>query len=527
LSTPFVFAAKRGHAECARYLLSNGASVNDRLDGGGGECFAEYSMWRSSLADVMLMALQAHPEMLQRVDINYLAKGMISSTLPEAAEVMRILFRAGLRPAVFFVENAVASHPSVIDVLLHNHCALENAFMCAVRGGTVENARRLLSNSADPTVRDTYGNVFHYAQWSKTPVEMIDFLVSLEPKLDVNATGVSGRTALLSFARKKAAVSVPVCERLLAAGALLTIESDSLSSAMHIAAAHRNAGLLELFAKHGADLNALDKRGNTPWMRFSSPEGGSDEDGVAALEWFLRRMPDEVTRTVQTNVELLSRACARGDVGLMRRLVRLGAPVAAHADELISRAVSSDQVDAVRLLHVLGARVPLFQGSLFASSYRQPSVDALVALVACGLSIRADDARNCVDESCFLLLLMLDAIPRAVAFSSKFLFVAACWWGLPVDDLLLPVTMTRTFDLERRRVVKAHRKLLRSMSEQKLKLINWRATDICIALADLELPALMSLLIVDEVCPLAPYVAIHLKYRLVTTVKHFRRVKQC
>jgi hypothetical protein len=43
-----------------------------------------------------------------------------------------------------------------------------------------------------------------------------------------------------------------------------------------------------------------------------------------------------------------------------------------------------------------------------------------------------------------------------------------------------------------------------------------------IALQDLGLPAWLTLMIIDEACPLAPHVAIHLRWRLVTTVKHFQ-----
>jgi hypothetical protein len=280
--------------------------------------------------------------------------------------------------------------------------------------------------------------------------------------------------------------------------------------------------LLELFASHGADLNAVDRRQRTPWMRFCVPERGTDEERVAALEWFLRRMPLEVTRTVQTDVDLLRGACRSGHVAFMRFLVRLGAPVVPHADVLIAAAVAGERDDVVRLLHVLGARAPLFREQLFAR-WRRPSVESLMALVACGLSVRADEPIQNADDACFLLMLMLGAVPHPRAFSSVFQFVAACWWELPIEDALLPATLTRTFELKKRKVMKAHRNLLRQMSAQKLKLINWRATDICVGLADLELPALLSLLIIDEACPFAPYVAIHLKYRLVTTIKHFPR----
>jgi len=49
-----------------------------------------------------------------------------------------------------------------------------------------------------------------------------------------------------------------------------------------------------------------------------------------------------------------------------------------------------------------------------------------------------------------------------------------------------------------------------------------RIVEICIALQSLELPALVTLMIVDELLPLAHIIQMHLKWHPIVTVKHFK-----
>jgi hypothetical protein len=47
---------------------------------------------------------------------------------------------------------------------------------------------------------------------------------------------------------------------------------------------------------------------------------------------------------------------------------------------------------------------------------------------------------------------------------------------------------------------------------------------VCVGLQDLALPAFLSLLIVQQACPtLKRCVALHLQWKLVTTIKHFKQ----
>jgi hypothetical protein len=54
------------------------------------------------------------------------------------------------------------------------------------------------------------------------------------------------------------------------------------------------------------------------------------------------------------------------------------------------------------------------------------------------------------------------------------------------------------------------------------KPIKPRATEICVALQELGLPALLTLNIIDEACELAPWLTMHWKWQLVVKVKHWK-----
>jgi ankyrin repeat protein len=62
-----------------------------------------------------------------------------------------------------------------------------------------------------------------------------------------------------------------------------------------------------------------------------------------------------------------------------------------------------------------------------------------------------------------------------------------------------------------------------AIAKERVDLIRVEATMICVALQELQLPALLSLAIVDCACaPFANCVPFHVKWRIATTVKHFK-----
>jgi hypothetical protein len=61
-----------------------------------------------------------------------------------------------------------------------------------------------------------------------------------------------------------------------------------------------------------------------------------------------------------------------------------------------------------------------------------------------------------------------------------------------------------------------------SLAQRGLSLVDDRAVQVLFGLQPLDLPALVSTTIVDCACPLATMLPMHLKWRLVTLIKHFK-----
>lgn len=64
--------------------------------------------------------------------------------------------------------------------------------------------------------------------------------------------------------------------------------------------------------------------------------------------------------------------------------------------------------------------------------------------------------------------------------------------------------------------------IIDTFTRYSMSFIRRRATEICIALQSLELPALVTQTLLDAACPLAELVPFHKKWNLVTTVKHYK-----
>jgi ankyrin repeat protein len=67
------------------------------------------------------------------------------------------------------------------------------------------------------------------------------------------------------------------------------------------------------------------------------------------------------------------------------------------------------------------------------------------------------------------------------------------------------------------------REASRQLGQMRFELIQMRALEIVVALQNLRLPALLTTMIVDEAVELAPLIPMHLKWKLVTLVKHWKQ----
>lgn len=109
----------------------------------------------------------------------------------------------------------------------------------------------------------------------------------------------------------------------------------------------------------------------------------------------------------------------------------------------------------------------------------------------------------------------------ASAACARWLLAAASPIELHVDayDWLLPGA-ARTV-AARGRLVESLGAEMRALARDRLDLVRPRATEICVALQTLELPALLTLMIIEQACELAHLASMHQIWSLVTTVKHF------
>jgi hypothetical protein len=80
----------------------------------------------------------------------------------------------------------------------------------------------------------------------------------------------------------------------------------------------------------------------------------------------------------------------------------------------------------------------------------------------------------------------------------------------------------RDFLTSDHRVVREFKGLVCWLLHQKLSLISPRACEVAFALQDLHLPVLLTLFIIDEVCQLAPFVTMFLKWTMLARIKHFK-----
>ena len=184
------------------------------------------------------------------------------------------------------------------------------------------------------------------------------------------------------------------------------------------------------------------------------------------------------TLCAAAHIETVLAACRLGHIGIVRLLVQHGADVngrGANDTTPLLAAVRSDCDDVVRLLLSLGAEPP---AALAQHALERHALCSWMSIVAWRAhAVGADDwalflERRLVsaerDLWAFMMMLSIDAVPCATAFAAPEFFVAACWWGLPVVDALVPATQTRAFAMMQHSVAKQYAALLQFLETQRV-----------------------------------------------------------
>lgn len=125
-------------------------------------------------------------------------------------------------------------------------------------------------------------------------------------KADIENTGSDKRSALLLACASNQAGVVAI---LLKAGANANAQDAAGKGPLHWATSQRNLETVELLLSHGADVNAQDKNGETPLivsavcghleiaralLAAGADQGLADRDGLTALTWANRNHHPEL-----------------------------------------------------------------------------------------------------------------------------------------------------------------------------------------------------------------------------------------
>ena len=193
-------------------------------------------------------------------------------------------------------------------------------------------------------------------------------------------------------------------------------------AALHVAAKRGDTTLMQLLLERGCATSALN---DTPKLLRLCMGGGS----LATAEWLANRCGvDVATASSGATQGDFVIACERGQLDLVRFLARQGAADVNAPSRSGRTPLQAAYVHhgVVRLLLMHGAEA----GGLVRDALVRYDRALLCAIVACGLEIGANDWTVFLESfslmDMFLLMLMLDGVPRATAFHIPTFFVAAC-----------------------------------------------------------------------------------------------------
>lgn len=266
--TPLLFAAQKGHIEIAKLLLASGADVNEAApDGISGNTNARWNLIPDTEASTLLVAIDSDHEamalfLLQQgadPDLDGAGRTALHSAVQhEMPTLVQALLDHGANP------NArLTRYMPVFSrvILIDNGLAIEKLgatpFFLAAGFGDLEIMDILIAGGADPFINsDDWTTALMVAAG-------VDFV---EGQDKYNRRWFDDNVVAL---QESAMLAIKKCLQL---GFDINARNQKNQTALHGAVYLGGNQLISYMIENGADINAINDRGQTPWMVASKGE---------------------------------------------------------------------------------------------------------------------------------------------------------------------------------------------------------------------------------------------------------------
>jgi ankyrin repeat protein len=358
--------------------------------------------------------------------------------------------------------------------------------MLATIRGSLDCVRQLIEAGGDIAATDEQSGatLLHFAAKSGN-ADLVRYVLPLS---ELERTDRKNRTAMMwACMTESPAFNEQVVDVLLEAGAKVdSVDNSGWAPFTALAAnGHFNA------------VKMLVERGNS--VHFTTPDNvnllyhAAELGHTEMTHWLLSKGVDCNIASVRGTEEIgetpVFVAAEYGHLEVMRLLIGAGANIHHKTRSGITPlaiALRNGRTNIVRHLVRRGAEATRTDLEDVAE---RDCVDLVVACIACGYEFDQDVLAETTHELPFFALYLA---------------------GAPIDETKC-------------RAIRDNEKAFDELSQMGLLLVNDRATEICIALQALELPALQTLMVIDVACPLAYMLPMSVKWRLVTLIKHFKQ----
>jgi len=266
--TPLLFAAQKGNTEIGRLLLANAADANESApDGISGNTNARWNLVPDTAASVLLVAIDSDHEemalMLLRQGADPDLDGAGRTALHSAVQhqmptLVQALLDSGANPNARLTRSLpVFSRVILIDNGMSVDKLGSTPFLLAAGFGDLQIMDILIDNGADPLLMSDDGT---------TALMLAAGADFVEGQDKYNRRWFEDNLLAL---QDSALLSVQKCLQL---GIDINARNQRQQTALHGAVYLAGTELLSYLIDSGADIDAINNRGQTPWMIASKGE---------------------------------------------------------------------------------------------------------------------------------------------------------------------------------------------------------------------------------------------------------------